>query len=335
MRSFVIVLVALTALVAADYCGSAAMLSDAGFATLVANIEAQGFSSDKVLVVEEFVANSTLGFSGNQTAQMLALFGFSSDQVKILDTISQYVLSLTCADVVSILSKFSFSSDKLAVLKVIVDLTIQSDLAVNNATIVNTFSMSVDQAAAQSLIDSASGVTCTWGSITQSRVVFVIDVSSSMNTVFNLNGFSHTRLSYVQAEIDQVIRKQLRSDQAFNIEIFSSSVSFWAAGILPVNSTTIDSAASYAAGLVANGGTGATAALVSAWSQDVSLEAIYFLSDGVPNDPTTALATAKANEATHAVPIFATALAADAGGKAFLQQLAQLSGGVYREIDGN
>merc|ERR1712000_372226 len=106
-------------------------------------------------------------------------------------------------------------------------------------TIINVFSFTADKEAAADIIAQARGITCTWGAIPQSRVIFVIDVSGSMSTTFSHNGASYTRLSYVQKEIDEVIRHQLRADQSFNVEIFSSSPSFWSPGLQPVNSTTI------------------------------------------------------------------------------------------------
>ncbi len=155
-----------------------------------------------------------------------------------------------------------------------------------------------------------------------------------MATQFNLNGVTYTRLSYVQKEINEVIRYQLRSDQQFNVEVFSSSTGFWAPGLQPVTAANIDSAVAYSSALQAGGGTATGAALTAAFAQK-SVEAIYLLSDGVPDDPAGAYLIAQQLEAQNPIPIYCTALAADAGGKQFLSKVATLTKGVYREINGN
>merc|ERR1711991_546794 len=128
--------------------------------------------------------------------------------------------------------------------------------------------MSSDKQKASGIIAASRGISCTWGAIPQARVVFVIDVSASMDTTFTLNGVTYTRLQYVQKEIDQVIRYQLSSDQAFNVEIFSGSPSFWSPGIQPVTPANIDSATAYAAALTTQPtGTGTGAALTAAFGQ--------------------------------------------------------------------
>jgi hypothetical protein len=144
----------------------------------------------------------------------------------------------------------------------------------------------------------------------------------------------YSRLSFVQKEIDEVIRFQLDQTQFFNVESFSSSANLWSRGLQPTNPTTITSAVTYTARLSAGGSTNTAAAMSAAFAQD-NVKGIYFLSDGVPDDPTSAMNVIVSLEARTKIPIYATALSADAGGKVFMQKVAQVSGGVYREINGN
>ena len=186
------------------------------------------------------------------------------------------------------------------------------DLQTNNSTIVSLFGFSADQDKARQIINNATGVSCTFGPLAKPRVVFVIDVSGSMSTTFQFNGVSYSRLSFVQNELYDVIGTQLRPPlNFFNIEIFSSSYSFWAPGLQIASPVNQKSAMNYARGLVANGSTQTGLALTGAWA-DPLVQAIYLLSDGNPDDPQGSFAAVQKLYASRPIPVYTTALAADA-----------------------
>ncbi len=120
-----------------DVCGSAASVSDKDFQALFQAVKQADFEDDRLKVVSNFVANATLGFTGNQTASILELFNFADGQIRALALLGDHLLSLTCADVVSVLEVFSFSADQLAALTVLIEYTIRSDISLNNATIIS------------------------------------------------------------------------------------------------------------------------------------------------------------------------------------------------------
>ena len=157
-----------------------------------------------------------------------------------------------------------------------------------------------------------------------------------MSTSFQIDGKQWTRLSYIQKELNDVIRYQLRSDQKFNILVFSSGVWPWAPGLQPVNQSNIDLAVRFVSGLTANGGTNAFSALATAF-QDPLVAGIYFLSDGEPDSGQTPKILQYIKNVwevgkNRAIPVHTTALAATPEAQIFMKQVSQLTGGIYRSI---
>jgi len=72
---------------------------------------------------------------------------------------------------------------RLKVLPSLVNLTL--DIKQNNATVLSVFANTFNQRDALAIIAGAAPRSCVWGDVTYiSRIVFIIDVSSSMSTSF-------------------------------------------------------------------------------------------------------------------------------------------------------
>jgi Mg-chelatase subunit ChlD len=148
----------------------------------------------------------------------------------------------------------------------------------------------------------------------------------------------YTRLSYVQAQLSDVILDQLPklAGRMFDVLKFSDSVGMWAPGLLPANTSNAASATQYVASWVANGGTSTLAALGAAYKPD-GVEAVYLLSDGVPSDaqPSQIIAMASTLSKNGTVPcntiLFMEGGTEDrAAAESFMKTLAEATGGVFR-----
>jgi len=88
-----------------------------------------------------------------------------------------------------------------------------------------------------------------------------------MATEFIANdGKRYTRLGFVVSQLVSVLTKQLTPDQQFNIFSFASNVVQWRPGLVPVNSSNIDSAVQFATNLRASGSTDIYTALQRAFA---------------------------------------------------------------------
>ena len=117
------------------------------------------------------------------------------------------------------------------------------------------------------------------------RVIFILDVSGSMNELtrgqyVGKNG--EPRITVAKRELSRCI-DALEPDSLFNMVVFSSGVDKWMAeGIADSKGVTREEAKSYVDKLAANGGTNLYGALQSAF-EDQDVDTIFVLSDGEPS----------------------------------------------------
>lgn len=118
-----------------------------------------------------------------------------------------------------------------------------------------------------------------WGyKITSGHVVFVIDVSGSMQARYT----SKTRLDIAKEELLKVLDK-LDDGMRFNIIAFNHEIKpFYAEGLVPANAKMKRVASKWVQDLVAEGGTNTYDALDMAFNK-TEADTIYFLSDGMPS----------------------------------------------------
>eukprot|EP01116_Phalansterium_solitarium_P004372 TRINITY_DN1536_c0_g1_i1.p1 TRINITY_DN1536_c0_g1~~TRINITY_DN1536_c0_g1_i1.p1 ORF type:complete len:356 (+),score=123.58 TRINITY_DN1536_c0_g1_i1:120-1187(+) len=302
-------------------------------------------SNDQFTVLEKALLNNTLGFTGPQTAEVLAAFKFSDDMVSALEHLQPYVLGLTCEEVVNVMDDFSFTGDKLKVLAQLVNLT--TDLE-NNQTIIDAFSFSSDQQSAAQLIAAATPFSCVFGKVTATTVTFIIDVSQNMATQFTANnGDQFTRLSFAQMQVSEVISKQLQYWQSFTVFSFSGSISYWQSNPQPATQDNINSALQWVSKLqVQTDGTNTYEAIYDAFGQRYT-DVAFFLSNSLPTcglytDPTSIIRMVEETNSVRNPPTPINTIALDSGYNGndwnipgfqqFMSDMAAASGGVYRAI---
>eukprot|EP01130_Rhizamoeba_saxonica_P003868 TRINITY_DN1604_c0_g1_i1.p1 TRINITY_DN1604_c0_g1~~TRINITY_DN1604_c0_g1_i1.p1 ORF type:complete len:377 (-),score=52.85 TRINITY_DN1604_c0_g1_i1:27-1073(-) len=324
-------------------CNQTGAHTDEELNQLLQAINDQTMSDEKVKVVAHAVSVSQKGFTGPQVVKLLKLFGFSKNMKDVVELINMHVLSITAEECADILETFSFSSDKLKVLEQIANFV--SDLQINNETIVNGFTMSSDKQKARDIIANASPRSCIYGTVTEKRVHFIVDVSLSMTATFiATNGEKFNRLSFVQKELDEVIRYQLKSDQNMNVFSFAGRVIEWQPGLVPANQTMINSAVSFVDRMdFRKDGTNSYEALRVALSEP-ELEAVYFLTDGQPSvGPSTDsdyIVKKVLEWNVNGIPVHSTAFLSGQHSsdykpeaKRFMEMLADATGGIYRCIE--
>ena len=165
--------------------------------------------------------------------------------------------------------------------------------------------------------------------VVSDRLVFVIDISSSM--LAKAYG-DRTRIDVAKEELATVIGR-LHGDDLFNIIAFSTGVVNWERELTAATPKNREGAQLFVERLMANGGTAIYTALERAFS-DARIDTIYFLSDGDPSagaitDPgEIQREVARWNSARH-VTIHCIAVGQD---HPLLRGLASDSGGTYRRI---
>ncbi|MBK7874970.1 MAG: HEAT repeat domain-containing protein [Planctomycetes bacterium] len=168
------------------------------------------------------------------------------------------------------------------------------------------------------------------------RVIFIIDVSGSMQEVLNSEYEGKTnqpRMEVAKRELERCITG-LDSSAFFNIVTFSSDVDRWVDGTLSVaNEKNRGAAKEYVGKLMAAGGTNLYDAVENAF-KDLDVDTIFILSDGEPSvsitDPTVIRERVKAWNEHRGIQINTIAI----GGQfQILEWLASDSGGTHVSFD--
>jgi hypothetical protein len=111
------------------------------------------------------------------------------------------------------------------------------------------------------------------------RILFVIDVSGSMNWP----EFHPNRIEVAKRELVKAI-KSLNEKTMFNVATFAGHVQFWQKGEVQATKANIDKALKWVeAKLLPRGGTNTYDALVKSLHENPLIDTVFFLSDGIPS----------------------------------------------------
>lgn len=313
----------------------------AGFMDVISEKPTAGSADMTLSALEQTLENGSTGLTGPVIAEFLREISHSYDRLAALSIMEEKTLSMTTREAEEIIKSFCFPNDKLTALRVIRDrITTSSELA----TLLDPFSPGVERALAYEILKDIKPATSIYGSINESTVLFVIDVSSSMEARFTTNGVSFSRLGFVSQELQRVLSQQFTPAKSFNIMVFSSSVSLWKSDFVSATPENVNLAISYIEKLRPNGGTNIYGALEKSFKAD-KMDGLYFLTDGVPTSgavKTTAGILKKVQEwnSSRTIPVHTTAFLMgqyssdnEQVSRAFMKQLADENGGVYRAIE--
>lgn len=310
------------------------------FRTLVSAIKSKPFFDEQLVLLRNGFEDRVEGLSADQVIQIMRLFPISYDQVKALNVIENNILGLTTHDVIRILKTFDFDDDKLTTLRSVKDMITTGG---NLFYILDLFAFSKDKVKAYEILKDIKPRSTIYGLVKENPVMFVIDVSGSMDATFNAGGTRFTRLQFVASELQKVLVQQLNPNQKFNIMVFSSGVSLWKPNFVAGTPENITAAIQYAMKLRANGGTNIYDALKKSFSFS-ELNGLYFLTDGVPTSGAKTNIDAilkdvkswnRKNIPIHATAFLMGSFSSDnkAQSRRLMKELATTSNGVYRAIE--
>ncbi|MHC4778958.1 MAG: HEAT repeat domain-containing protein [Planctomycetota bacterium] len=165
--------------------------------------------------------------------------------------------------------------------------------------------------------------------ITSTRIVFLLDVSGSMQNEMGSRGRS-TRLDYCKWELNKTILR-LPKGVVFNIVTFDTLVRSWEGSVVAATKGNKKRATQFVDFHKGTGGTNMAGALKKAF-KDSKADTFYLLSDGLPDgDPAALLRWLKETHATQRVVIHTIGVG-DAGRGSFLKKVAHLTGGTFKPL---
>lgn len=317
--------------------GSAGARNASDFQALLKAVDAKSFSAEKLDVVIQAVRQNPAQFTEAQLRALLAKFPFSGDKKTLLITLEKLIVGLSCAQVARMVKDVSFIDDRLMTLQVLKPNIVDAQ---NKPDILDAFTFTSEKTRAAAILSDLCGRrpptnNPVFGVVTGDPVVIVVDKSGSMDTRFTVGGVTYSRDSFCHNELQQVLTS-LNPRNRFNVVLFSSGARALFPDAVPATKENVAQAIQWSAGGV-GGSTNSLAALSTAYGMPTSPQAIYFLTDGEPDQaPGSIIASIDGMDRGRNIPVNSIAflLPGNApGARSFMQSLANKTHGFFRTVE--
>jgi len=218
--------------------------------------------------------------SSDQAVLLYDSFSSITDMLSLTELIKERIVGLSCDQVMNLLNRFYFDDMKLQALEAfkvdIIDVE-------NKLSLLDSFRQPKHQALASKVLADVKPKNYLFGN-PAGNVLFLIDVSGSMDTTFTLStGQKMSRLDFVKAEMAKALNGLDDSSQ-FNVVSYARGINIWRGfGLQKATKDNIASAVNFTNNLIAYDGTNIHSTLQLAWSMS-GVQTIYLLTDGFPND---------------------------------------------------
>ena len=279
---------------------------------------------------------SPQAFSGDQVIELAPYFP-GTELVLALHLFDHHLFGLRCDQAVRLLQMIPVPEQRVDALQVIDENLLDP---VNRFQFRNLFPPyllpQVDQ-----LLAEVRGQSHIYGSVTSTRVIFLIDTSGSMSTEFRTNcGEDFNRLQFIVHDLHKILHHRVQPQLKFNIIHFGTHVHRWQHLLTPATAHHLKQAEHYLDHLQPDGQTNTYDALKQALT-DEEADTIYLLSDGEPSmDIRTILLDLKVwlqkrrNPCViHTIAFLMGNTQNDPRPREFMAEIATISGGVFRCID--
>ncbi|CAF2712732.1 unnamed protein product [Rotaria sp. Silwood2] len=303
---------------------------------LISKLAKSKQSADRIQHLVYEIKRSPQAFSGDQVITLASYFS-GPQLVLTLHLLDNHLFGLRCDQAAQLLQIIPVPEERLEALQVIDENLLDP---VNRFQLRHLFPHNllpqVDQ-----ILAEARGQSHIYGSITSSRVIFLIDTSSSMNTEFETRcGQYFNRLQYIVHDLHKLLHHRVQSQFKFNIIHFDTHVHLWKDSLTLATPHHLKQAEHYLDHLEAKGQTNTYDALKVALS-DEEVDTIYLLSGGEPSmDMNIVLSDLKVwlkqrrNPCViHTIAFLMGHTSDDPKPRKFMAKIAAMTGGVFRCMD--
>ncbi|CAF1334997.1 unnamed protein product [Adineta steineri] len=279
---------------------------------------------------------SPQAFSGDQVLTLAPCFP-GTELVLALHLFDNHLFGLRCDQAIHLLNMITVPEQRLDALQVIDENLLDP---VNRFQLRNLFPPYLLRQADQILAE-VRGQSHIYGSVTSSRVIFLIDTSGSMSTEFQTDcGEYFNRLEFIVHDLHKILHHRIQQQMKFNIIHFGTHVRPWKHTLTPATHHHLKQAEHYLDHLEPAGTTNTHDALKQALS-DEEADTIYLLSDGEPTMDTRTILLDLQNWlqqrqnpcVIHTIAFLMGHTNNDPRPREFMAEIARMAGGVFRCLD--
>ena len=232
----------------------------------------------RVFALEEELKTDTLLINSQDIVRLVTQVVFRKELGEVLKVLNNYILRITPEELVTIVKaqKKKFQADAVEQFK-----SSLSEVSVaSKEEIIEAVSCPKLKVLARKSLEGIKPRSCVFGKLSQ-NVVFLIDLSGSMNFVFTLKGKKYTRLNFLKPVIVKAI-ESFSSNNYFKIVTFATGSRVWKDEFVSATPENKDAAIQFVLNLRATGYTNTKAGLVNAFNVDKKSFSMMFFTDGLP-----------------------------------------------------
>ena len=262
--------------VEAEVCPVIEYRTDAVVNDLIKNLNSVAVEKRKALLVEE-LKKDTLLFKSNDVVRILSDVKFGADLREATKLINPYILQFTSAQFISTI-KAQTKDDQNIPLEELKDTLADVSEKAKDEIVKG---LGCGAAKIKEVLKEVKRRSCVSGKMGK-NVVFLIDLSGSMNYYFTLNGVKNTRLKFLKPVIIAAL-KSFGEENYFKIVTFANSSRVWKEDFLPATAENKAAAIEWVTNIKAIGGTNTFAGIVNSFNANRSDFSLQLYTDGIPS----------------------------------------------------
>jgi hypothetical protein len=262
--------------VEAEVCPVIQYRTDAVVNALIKDLNSVAVEKRKSLLVEE-LKKDTLLFKSDDVVRILSDVKFGADLREATKLINPYILQFTAAQFIKTI-KAQTKDDQIIPLEELKDTLGDVSDKVKDEIVKG---LGCGAAKIKEALKEIKARSCVSGKMGK-NVVFLIDLSGSMNYFFILNGVKNTRLKFLKPVIISAL-KSFGEENYFKIVSFANSSRVWKEDFLPATAENKAAAIEWVTKINAMGGTNTFAGIQNSFNANRSDFSIQLYTDGIPS----------------------------------------------------
>lgn len=263
-------------------CPEPKYVDDKEVRLLISNLTKNKNDQEKISTIEDFITrNDGKPISASNSIKIIQNLNMNSRLPYVLGLLKNY-FSITSKDLQTIMKNETNNISRIFILENLYMNLIDKDTVILNG-ILDSFECE-EKTKFKVLLEKSIPKDCFFGDLNISKVLFVFDLSGSMDEIFTFDGVNYTRLEYLKENFIQAF-ENFNENQYYQIVTFSGNAKFLHGGsskLIQATESNIKLTIDAVYDLEANGRTNIGQGLELAFKTNENIDEIFLFSDGAP-----------------------------------------------------
>lgn len=263
-------------------CPEPKYVDDNEVSSLITNLKKTDDDQEKISIIDDFIVkNEGKPISGPNSILIIQNLKMAKRLPYALGLLKNY-FSITSKDLQTIIKNEKKKSSRAEILENLYATLMDKDTVILEG-ILNDLECE-DRSKFRVLLENSKPKDCFFGDLNVKKVVFIFDLSGSMDEIFTFGGSSYSRLEFLKEKFIDAF-KNFNDSQYYQIVVFGRSARFLHQGsgqLIQATENNMSETAEAVYGLEAQGLTNIGEGLEFAYGINDNIDEIFLFSDGAP-----------------------------------------------------